>query len=352
MSTAGSLILNKDGSEYALAREEQFRDLVVGGFQAKTLFFPSIAGSIDGLPSLFVTKTITSGRSHRFELMSDPTDAQEFVPGDEMVGTQIEIDKGSIEVDRPIWDAKSIVDEPDILAHWNFSTPASSRISLALANEADTRLCQTIISAARTSALTKNGLRMHAGGNAVSRTASGSTVAAAYPNSSTGSDNFLDDVAELQYQMDIDDVPEQGRYLVITPYIRRVLQENDTKVFNSDFSRDPKNDFNRRVIGELFGFQVLAPYNRMPSDNGVKAGRPSKYANDNTYTGANGTPVALAVGGVMDGMAPGGIVIARGMRTGSVYEELKNKTTYYADIMMGAGVLNPQCAGIIQAKNS
>lgn len=352
MSDPGSLILNKSGDEYSLAREEQFRALVSQDFQPKTLFYPGPAGMVDGLPSLFQVKTLTSGKTHRFEQVSDPTAAQEFVPGDEMSGTQIEFDKGTITVDRPIWDAKSITDEPDILAHWEFAGPASRNISYAIANEADTRLCQTIISAARTSSLTKNGLTIHSGGNAVSRIGGGSAVSDAYPNSSTGSDRFLDDVAQLQYEFDIDNVPEAGRYLVITPYIRRVLQENDTKIFNSDYSRSPANDFNKRVIGELFGFMVLTPYNRMPTDNGVASGRPAKYQNDNTYAGSNGEPVALAVGGVLDGQAPAGLVVAGGLRTGIEYEPLKMKTTYHASLMMGAGVLNPYCAGIIQAKAS
>lgn len=353
MSATGSLILNKSGNEYELAYVQMFRDAMSERFREQTIFFPSPAGEADSAPQLFEFKALTSGQEHRFDLVSDPDEALVHTPGDENDGQQIEFDKALITCDRPIVASLALPYEHDILAHFNSVVHMGRNNVQAIANEADTRLQLAVIKAARTSALSKNGMTIHNGGNAVTRVGGGTTIADAYPDNATGSTNFLDDIADLALLMDEDNVPRDDRFLIVRPREMHLVTKYNKDVFNSDYTRDLTNSFNGRVIGELSGFRILRPYNRMHEGNTHPAKRPSTYTLDNSYTGANGQPVAIACGGSSVGCSPVGVVVAGGGLVSEMeYQRPKLRTFFQSHLMMGADVLHPWCAGVIQAKAS
>lgn len=337
--------LEKSGDNYSLAREEQLTDAILMEMRAKTLFVPSAAGVEDSL-SVIVSKQINEGRSHRFEWFGGDYSAEDHTPGDEMAGQQYEFDKGTITVDQYIVKHAKVAKEDKNIAHYNPDPSLVKWIAQGIAEELDDRAVRMCVSAARTSALTKNGITIHPGGNAVTNT-DGTSLQNYYSDDTTGSGRIDDDVAELAYLLDADGVPDEGRFLVITPWIRRVLR-HETNLFNKDYSSD-SNDLNSRVIGTWHGFNVLKPYKRMPTDYDLT--RPSKYQIDCTWAGT-GEPAALAFCGASTGQAAVGYVQAADVRGHMEVNEYDNTIFHKGEVMAGFGVLHPQCAGIIQVQTT
>ena len=91
------------------------------------------------------------------------------------------------------------------------------------------RTCDDLTTVRAHNASFHNSPREHDGGQVVTRddgitSTADASIASAYPNNSTGSGQFRDDVAELAQKFDEDNVPEDGRYLFVSPYIRTILR--------------------------------------------------------------------------------------------------------------------------------
>lgn len=347
MASGVERILEKSGDNYSLALEARFTDMILTEMRAKTLFFPGLFGSEDMLPStVLATKTINYGKSHRFEWFGADYGADEHTPGDEMIGRQFEFDKGTITIDPILVSPFETAMEDYDIAHYNPDPHVANAIAIGISEEMDDRACLMAISAARTAALTKNGITIHPGGNAVTRT--GSTgLTTVYADSSTGSGLIDDDVATLAYNLDVDGVPDEGRYLVIHPWIRHILRHETTQ-FDKDYTVNG-GDLNTRVIGQWHGFTVLKPYKRMPTTANLD--KPSKYQIDCSFTGT-GQPAAIAFCGAATGQAAVGMVKAGELRGYVEAFEKTNTIFHKGQVACGFGVLHPQCAGLIQVQAS
>lgn len=306
-----------------------------------------------GLP-IIATKQIGpgGGKTHQFYMHADlPAPDETHTPGDTLMGQQFEVQESTITVDeilpahyRPRID-HMMLQPTELVA--SLGPRSGKRIARAI----DQRAMNLLITTARMAAVTKNGLTVHNGGNRVERVGS-SGVSDAYPVSSTGALNFRADVAELAQLMDEDNVPEDGRYLFITPYIRRVLGMN-TDIFNVWYGNNGQNRQNSRLIGELEGFQVIVAKNRIPSTNVTSYTRTSvKYNGDYSRTGATGQPVAVAACGARDGMAAIGRVNVFDMMSSITPDEHTNTVLVKNQVFMGMGSLMPACAGVIEVDDA
>ena len=74
-------------------------------------------------------------------------------------------------------------------------------------------------------------------------------------------------------QFDEDNVPQEGRFLFISPYIRSILR-HEQDIFNRDFNDGSvAGTLNTRTIGVLEGFQLILT-NNLPGDwTGTTNGR-------------------------------------------------------------------------------
>lgn len=356
MSTSNAQrFLAKGGVDDELALE-MFYGLVLEAFHAKTLFWNAIGPDgvsdeqIDG--RVVSSKIITAGKSWQFPIIGEDGDPEEHSPGTELLGQQFEIDEGNITIDGISTKHYDVPIDQVQLAHFDVLGPVAKKTGRSLATDFDKKLVITGVKAAMTAAVTKNGMTIHNGGNSVQRTAG--SVAAAYPVTVTGSQQFRDDVAQLAQLMDEDNVPEEGRYLVIDPYMRRVLTKDPT-IFDARYSTERSNDLNRRIIGHMEGFDLLPPTNHLPSTN-ITTGR-AKYQGDFTVTGADdGQPVALALCAADEGSAPIGYVAASQPDLGPIYtymgkDERRNTHFIKGQMLVGAGVLSPWTAGSVMVKS-
>jgi hypothetical protein len=267
----------------------------------------------------------------------------------------VAMDKGTINIDNPLVAHYDIPIDQQQIAHFPTVQPFALKLGRSLAIKFDQNLFQLATLAARTAALTG----FHNGGNVRQRTAA--SVDAAYPVTTTGFNNFSQDVSALSRAMDEDDVPEDGRFLFITPQIREVLthggldSSGDTTVFyDRNFGSSP-NDLNMRRLTLFHGYHLMVS-NHLPTAN-ITTG-PSAYQGDFTVGGNTlGTPVAIALCGADEGSAAMGYVAAGDENLNPIksfigFDERRNTTFMKAQMMVGAGVLSPWCAGVIQVDSS
>lgn len=325
---------------------------VVEAFRNRVLLFPNYSGvNADQQGPQFVAhKALANTTSTQFLMFSDMPAAEEHTPGDELNGQQFEVEDGTISIDGFVTAHVEVPEDQLLASHFDVLTTVGQKLGYQLADKYDRRMFVLGLNAARTAAVTKNGRTIHNGGNKV-LTSSSSTLATRYSADSTGAQNFRADAEILAQYMDEDDVPETGRYLFIPPYIRRVLMK-DTTIFDIQYGQNGSpNNLNNRLIGKLAGFDILLANNKLPSSNIGIASEPtqSKYRGD--FTNATGIPGGLALCGAMDGQAAIGSVALQGI-VPEMEKDIKRSVYFMkAQILMGADVMHPWCAGSIEVKS-
>ncbi|HUU33616.1 MAG TPA: hypothetical protein VMW48_06105 [Vicinamibacterales bacterium] len=308
---------------------------VLEAFSQDVLFY-------DNTGSIIAFKNITEGKSWEFPFIGDGPDPEYHTEGAELLGQAIATNVGSITIDDMLVDHVDVPETHEIMSHFDVLAPFGRRLGEKLAQVVDANIAQTAVLAARTAAVAN----IHSGGNRVGRNAA---FATAYPASAAGAANFIDDVAYLAQLMDEDYIPRAGRYLFIPPYIRRILRF-DTSIFNRDYNPATQNVLNKRIVGELEGFEVVVS-NSVPSTN-VTTGL-SKYQGNFSVTQVAaetyGRPAAIALCGAQQGTPAVGFVQAGGIVPIMEPDNRRGTTFLKAKFMGGAGVLAPWAAGEIYA---
>jgi len=329
--------------------------------------------------NVIARKTVTAGKSWQFLMMADLPEPDDFTPGDTLAGQAYAFEEGTITADGYVVSHAMVPKDQIHYAHFDAMGMLGASQGARLARKINKRLNITGCLAARTASASKNGLTIHNGGNRVTRggSTSGSSstsVTAAYPRSPLGASNFRSDLRLLARRMDEDQIPREGRLLIITPYMHEVMLNDATYVldvgtpnnvrhsftnstlFSEDYARGTGNDVNTRTIRVVEGFQIVQIENwssmggSMPDENIVTG--PSKYqANFTPNSTTSGTPVALALCAGQGGVAPIGMVIFEGLEHDEEYL-IRNKCYFMAaSVFNGAGVLHPWCAGSIEVTN-
>lgn len=356
-SNAQRFLANEAGTDpRSLALQVYWGSLVEAYRDATALF--------DGSIPVIARQQIQGAKSKQFLMLSDTPEAEFHVPGQELLGQQFEVASGEITLDD-ILVAHHDVPIVDIMtAHFDVLAPLGAKDGRRLARDYEKRIMRLAGTTARAAAVTKNGLNIHNGGNRVTNSGSSSTAATAvatrYPFSNTGANNFLADTAQLAYLMDNDNVPEQGRYLFISPYIRNVFQNSaSNNLLAANFNRDfnsAAGDFNNRVIGNISGFNIVVTTNLPGYTSAGHTGENvttglSKYQGQfNTASAgtATGVPVALALCGASDGSAAIGAVEAMGVAAKMVEDDRRNTMFLKSQLFVGFGQMHPWCAGAIE----
>jgi hypothetical protein len=342
------------GDERAIALK-MFWGIVIETFRQSTDFW-------DNTGNIVAHKDISAGKEWQFPVIgADPT-PEYHTPGTELLGQVVEMTEGTVTIDDILVAHYDIPIDQIVLSHFDVMAPYARKLGRAIALQVDLNILITALKAARHQQLLQSDAAtpIHNGGNRVNGGVPGD-LTTAYTTNAAGAANFRDDAANLAQLMDEDNVPEAGRNLFIHPYIRRVLGSS-TVIFDSDLNRNPSNDLNNRVIGRLEGFDVRVT-NRLPSS--ALATGPAKYqANFAFDSGAadleegwsdkitnDGRPAAVAMCGAMDGMAAVGFVSAGGIVPHIEDDHRRNTKFLKAQIMCGAGVMAPWCAGEIYVDN-
>lgn len=183
----------------------------------------------------------------------------------------------------------------------------------ALLYKADAWIAQCIILGARQSASgdfdAGNTVSLGAGGDITLHPSDGSTIAgtsiaAAFPVSSKGSKTLQAALALLQQKMSEKFVPRVRRTVWLSPYLMRVLRQDDSLLSRDYVAGNSGNDKASASIGLVEGFEIVET-NNIPSTNlSADSNTPTAYRGDFTLT------VAPAIG---DEMAVGTLLLGGGV---------------------------------------
>jgi len=171
-----------------------FSGTVFESFTAKTAFY-------DNTGNIMATRVLTGqGHEAQFPIMGTEPASSYHSPGTLLVDGDIKMTEQVVRVDD-ILVAHVDVPFADIdISHFEVLSPFATRLGRSLAINLDKKLAVVGVKSARSAA--EAGI--HAGGKVVQRddgvtgtTETPASLADAYPNSSTGSGRFRDDVAEM-----------------------------------------------------------------------------------------------------------------------------------------------------------
>jgi hypothetical protein len=276
-------------------------------------------------------------------------------PGDFITGRKVKMSERTIRCDDVLVAPIDIPFSDLDLSHFDVLTPYAQKLARSLAQDLDRKIATVAYAAATTAGIAG----IYPDGNEVTReVVAGTTPALFYPNSTDGSANFRSDAADLAQAMDEDNVPEEGRFLFISPFIRKILR-HEASIFDRDYNNaSVVGSMNDRAIGLLEGFQLVVTRNLPGEWTGTTSGRynlidtnMAKYDFDcDLGSVGDERPAAVALCGASSGTAAVGMVQAAGMRTVIEDDERREVKFCKARMHVGLGVLAPWCAGVINMK--
>lgn len=300
-------------------------------------------------------KSPNGGKSWQFLMMSDVPEPDNYTPGADLLGQVYAVEEGTIETDQYLVCHKWIGKDQMQHSHFDVLPRLAQAHKSRIERTIDRRVFIKAAQGARqTSAVTKNGVNIHNGGNRVTR--SGGTVISAYPDSATGAANFRADLKTLGLAADIDNIaPEtRNRHLFMAPEMRYKLAFDTTaQVFSRDYNQ--RNDLQNIQIEEVERF-AIAGYPNFSSNNGplpnqdftAVAGTPSTYQTNFTAQAADGLPVALAMFRGMEGEYGVGMVEFEGLHHTVKYFEERLSWLVMTYIRTGIRVMHPWCLGSVE----
>jgi hypothetical protein len=335
--TPNRFLANNDGSDKTELALKVFSGTVLEAFVSATKFW-------DNTGNIMSVKNLDHGKSAQWPIIGNDPSAEYHTPGAFMSGGTIKTGENVITVNDYLVSYIDVAYADVNLSHFDVMRPYARKLGRALATDMDTKLARVGVRAARTAAVSG----IHGGGNQVTRLQGSATADSdVYADNATGSAEFRDDVAQLARLMDEDAVPEAGRYLFIKPYIRSILR-HETDIFNRDFNPDAlAGDLNNRVIGRLEGFSLIVS-NNFPTTNTNSTASFDAYKVDCDGEDVGGVrPVAIALCGAQEGSAAIGLVQAAGLTSHIEKDERRNTFFLKSQMMVGADIVSPWCAGEI-----
>lgn len=349
-----------------------FSGIVLEGFQNASVFY-------DRSGSFISTKQLNGAISAQWPILGDDPASSYHVPGVEMnilsgtAASRIKVAQKVISCDEILANAIDVPFRDLELSHYDVMGPFATKLARNLARVLDRKIAILAFKGSTTAAVDS----IHQGGVNVNRTGS-ATVSTAFPNSPEGAYRFRTNLNTLAQTFDEKGVPQEGRYLFISPAIKSVLRfeanfdgTNLTSVptmastYDRALSAEP-NDVNNRVVGKLEGFNVIVTNNLPSADLSANsltgedaavaysgaAGTGGKYQGNFSGATSNKRPVAVALCSAETGSPGIGMVQAMGLRTVVEADERRNTQFMKAQLMCGLDVLCPWSCGSISISAS
>lgn len=359
---------NEGGSNPIALALTTYEGLFAEAFQQKNTFFDS--------PYVYKSGQGGNGTFRIYRAASPGEAIKQYTPGDTVVGQQIEMDNVDITVEPLVRSLYRVPIDQIKASPVEVGTRAAKYAAMTVKNELSRRAAIMAVQAGRTSvdtAVTKNGLVVHMGGNRVTRSTgvSGGNVNNSYPRSSTGATNLREDLRALALAQDLDGVPTGPafRSLWTIHQMRDVLQfDNSATLYSRDYSN--ANDIQTRTIRQIEGYTIdmengfLSQYNAtnplisgvMPATDITSAsGLPSRYIGNYSIKAgdtSNGAPVALTLCAGAGGEAPIACGMWIPMTTNSWFDDETLEYVFDAYCQPGFGVWCPWLAGVIEARSA
>ena len=306
----------------------QFAGEVITAFETANVMMP-----------LHTVRTISQGKSAQFPVIG-ATNAQYHTPGASLLDTDPAAgaltafvhNERLISIDDLLVSSAFIDSLDDAKNHYDYRSEYSRKMGHALAKRADKHLINTVFKAASAGATAPQG----AGGGDIELSQADTVVDALTTSAVLVSALFAAAAA-----MDGNDVPDDGRYVVLNPTLYYNLISNGatgyditTTIANSDIGG---SGFGSGKVPMVAGFEIYKS-NNLPTtyvndDAGVQA--PNDYASPAT---------AEDVKGIIFQRSAIGTVKLRDLSMESEYQIERQGTLMVAKYAMGHGILRPEAA--------
>lgn len=339
-----------------------FSGEVLSLFEAKTVMKP-----------LITVRSISQGKSATFPLYGSLA-AKFHKPGENLLEssngylTEVKFAERVLNIDGQLVAGSFVADIDELLNHWDVRGPIATEIARQLAYYFDRVSIHTMIAAARTNSAP------------ITYKTSGDQDLVGYVDSSTvgaswSAGNFISACYKAAANFDAKDVPEEGRFMLVSPTnYWNLVSSGNAAVQSSDYSPGNSNIAAGKLY-QIAGFRLVKtpflPSVNMAADDaagtaGTQIAAAYQTLSGNQGTGANPTmpnhsikndPFGNGLGYVAD-FSKTLAVCGHGMSVGCVQKhdittESERKIEYQGTLMLGKlmtgfGVLRPECAGEIR----
>jgi len=303
-------LVNNTGTAYDALFLKVFSGEVLSSFRKATVF-----------ESLHNVRTISSGKSAQFPIIGNASTAY-HVPGTQLTGAAIKHAEATINIDDKLVSQVFLADIDEAKNHYDVRSQYSVEMGNQLAYKFDQNVAATLAQAARTATNFNTDLP---GGTRIK-------IVAATKAAVTGA-NLVTALWTAAEKMDINNVPEDNRYVVLGPTEYYKLAQT-TDVLNRDWGGS--GAYADGTVLKVAGISIVKS-NHLPTTN-----RSAVTGENNTYH-ANYTD---SVGLVFNKQAVGTVKLMdlKMEQTGSDVHALWQGTFMVGSMAHGTGVLRPDCA--------
>ena len=303
-------LVNATGTGYDALFLKVFSGEVLSAFRKATIF-----------EGLHTVRTIASGKSAQFPIIG-LSSTEYHTPGTQLTGNAIKHAEVNINIDDKLVSNTFIADIDEAKNHYDVRSQYSVEMGNALAYKFDQNVAATIAQAARTATNFNTDLP---GGTRIK-------IVAANKAAVTGA-NLVTALWTAAEKMDINNVPEDNRYVVLGPTEYYKLAQT-TDVLNRDWGGS--GAYADGTVLKVAGISIVKS-NHLPTTN-----RSAVTGENNTYH-ANYTD---SVGLVFNKQAVGTVKLMdlKMEQTGSDVHALWQGTFMVGSMAHGTGVLRPDCA--------
>lgn len=302
--------INSTGDTRALFLKV-FSGEVLTTFNAKTVMADKVR-----------VRNISSGKSAQFPSIAK-TKAEYHTPGAEIVGNVIKQDEKVITIDDLLIANTFISRIDEAMTHFDVRSEYSNQMGQALAQTYDRNLLSLAVKATRDTGAGGIGVGTAGYGNAESL--------------SIGATPTVQQIVDAAYsaaqKFDEKNIPEEDRYLIVSPATYYKLINND-KLLNLFYNPGNNGSYSDGKVVKIAGFTIVKS-NNLALNHTTATDYPdysSKYAVDATST----------VGLLMHPQAMGTVKLLD-LASEMEYDIRRQGTLMVSKMAVGHGVLRPEC---------
>ncbi len=295
------------------------------------------------MKSLHTVRTISSGKSAQFPVTGIATAkyhtvGEDILESDAGYTSQIKHAEKIINIDDVLLASTFIANIDEMKNHYDVRSIYAKELGKALAKRFDIATMKTLAAAAGQSATITNG------NGGISITATDGDDAGSNVFDTAG--DIIATLTTMAQKLDENDVPSDGRFVILKPADYYKLLGSNSQAINKDFTTN-NGDLNSGRVAQIAGIDIyksnhlndiaVADASQDQDDDNARnevhaSGGDGYNANLSTLKALGGHTAAIGTVKLMD------------LTTESEYIMTKQGTALVAKYAMGHGVLRPECA--------
>ena len=294
------------------------------------------------MKSLHTVRTISSGKSAQFPVTGIAT-AKYHTVGEDILESssgytsQIKHAEKIINIDDVLLASTFIANIDEMKNHYDVRSIYAKELGKALAKRFDIATMKTLAAAAGGDA------SINGGKAGISITTADTDDAGSVAFDTAG--EIIGTITTMAQRLDENDVPSDGRFIILKPESYYKLLGSNSQAINKDFTTN-NGDLNSGRVAEIAGISIYKS-NHLTDIAVADASQDQDddNANNNVFGTADGYNANLSTLKALGGHTSAiGTVKLMDLTTESEYIMTKQGTALVAKYAMGHGILRPECA--------